>query len=99
MIRSATTVQLLTKKRSICLSLKEKQIEEIHIVGLDTYDCITATAHEASDLGFYTYIIEECCQATTSQELHERAVANLRQTKLTNNSCIENIDFIQLSVA
>jgi nicotinamidase-related amidase len=76
--------------------LHNHRIEEVHLVGLDTYDCITATAHEASDYGFFTYVLEECCQATTSQELHDRAVANLRQTKLTNNSCIEAIDFLEL---
>ena len=76
--------------------LREQEVEEVHIVGLDTYDCITATAHESHDLGFFTYIIEECCQATTNQDLHERAVLNLRQTKLTNNSCIEEIKFIEI---
>ncbi len=57
---------------------------------------LTATAHEASDFGFFTYIIEECCQATRSEELHNRAIANLRQTKLTNNSCVEEIPFIEV---
>ena len=93
-----TTRSAFKGEPSIFQILNEHSVDEVHIVGVDTDDCITATAHEASDLGFFTYIIEECCQSRR-QELHERAVANLRQTKLTNNSCGENIDFIELNVA
>ena len=93
-----TTRSAFKGEPSILPILNEHSVDEVHIVGVDTDDCVTATAHEASDLGFFTYIIEECCQSRR-QELHERAVENLRQTKLTNNSCIEKIGFIELNVA
>lgn len=76
--------------------LRRRRIREVHVVGLDTYDCITASAHEAFDLGFFTYIIEECCQATSGNELHDRAIENLRYVNLTNNSCCEKVDFIEV---
>ena len=86
-----TTRSLFKGDPSLSELLLSAQIEEVHIVGLDTYDCVTATAHEAFDLGFFTYVIEECCQCTSGQELHDRAVENLRFVNLTNNSCREQI--------
>ena len=73
--------------------LKQKSIEEIQVVGFDTNDCIMATVLESFDLGFFTYVIEECSEASTTQENHNHAIALLRHLHLTNNSCKEKINF------
>ena len=73
--------------------LREKNITEVHVVGLDTNDCVLATAYESFDLGFVTYVIEECCQSSSSEELHKHAIAILQGQNMTNNSVVEKIDF------
>lgn len=76
--------------------LKKNNIKEIHIVGLDTNDCILASAFEAFDLGFFTYVIEECCDANSSAALNKKALSVLRKQKITNNSSVENISFLTI---
>ena len=72
--------------------LKNNSIEEVHIVGLKTNACILSTAFDAYDHGFFTYVIEECCE-TNIPELHKSAISVLQKQNLTNNSCIEEITF------
>lgn len=81
------TTKSVFKNEGIIKILKESKIKEIHIVGLQTNDCIIATAFESFDLGFFTYIIEECCEAETSKE-HKLGLEILRKQNLTNNSQI-----------
>jgi nicotinamidase-related amidase len=71
--------------------LKKRSVAEVHIVGLDTSDCVLATAHDAFDEGFITYVIEECCEVADNRTLHQAALEILRYGKLTNNSCLENV--------
>ncbi len=71
---------------NLSVVLKEAGIREIHVVGVDTNDCVLATAYEAFDLGFITYVIEECCQSSSSEKLHEYAIELLRGQNMTNNS-------------
>lgn len=71
---------------SLSKILKKKQIKEVHIVGLDTNDCVLATAYEAFDLGFFTYVIEECTESSSSEKLHKQGLGLLRHLNLTNNS-------------
>jgi nicotinamidase-related amidase len=59
-------------------ALRKGGISEVHVVGLDTNDCVMATAFESFDLGFLTYVIENCCQSSSSDELHEYALEILR---------------------
>ncbi|MFA7191701.1 MAG: isochorismatase family protein [Candidatus Paceibacterota bacterium] len=65
--------------------LKDKNIEEVHIVGLDTNDCVFATAQESFDLGFFTYVIEECTESSQSSELRDCALKILRELNMTTN--------------
>jgi len=94
-----TTRSIFKGQPPILDSLRVNRIEETHIVGLDTYDCIMASAHEAFDLDFFTYVIEECCQCSSGQDLHDRAVANLRFVNLTNNSCKEAVNYLEVEAA
>ncbi len=68
--------------------LKSKKIREVHIVGLDTEDCVLATAFDAFDAGFFTYVIEECVQSTYSDDSHKMALKLLRRQNMTNHSRI-----------
>lgn len=65
--------------------LKRKGIKEVHIVGLDTNDCVFATAQEAFDLGFWTYVIEECTGSGSGEKMHKNAIEILRELELTNH--------------
>ncbi|MFA7315686.1 MAG: cysteine hydrolase family protein [Candidatus Paceibacterota bacterium] len=66
--------------------LQKNKIEEVHVVGFDTNDCVFATAQEAFDLGFYTYVIEECTGASQGEKIHKNAIAILRCLGLTNHA-------------
>lgn len=65
---------------------KKLSVEEIHIVGLDTNDCVLATAYESFDLGFQTYVIEEATHASGGSNLKGAAIEILRNVDLTNHS-------------
>jgi nicotinamidase-related amidase len=76
--------------------LRNKEIEEIHIVGLDVHDCVLASAHEAFDLQFLTYVIEECVQSKPSEELLEASIKILREVRLSNHSCLKEIEYTEI---
>ena len=78
--------------------LKKRNIEELHIVGMDTNDCVLASAFEAFDLNYFTYVIEECAESSKSVEMRKVGFSILRQVKLTNNTCIEPVDFKDISL-
>ena len=93
-ILNAVRVEKETKSvfkgdKNVALILKDKNITEVHVVGLDTNDCVLATAYESFDLGFVTYAIEECCESSSSKELREHAIEILRGQNMTNNSVAE----------
>lgn len=69
--------------------LKDQDIEEVHIVGVETDDCVLATAYGAFDSGFLTYVLEECCAAATGGR-HQTALDILRIQGMTNNRCLAN---------
>jgi nicotinamidase-related amidase len=75
--------------------LTQNDIQEVHVVGVDTHDCVLATAYDAFDYGFVTYVIEECCEAAPTGA-HVRALEILRERNMTNNSVAEDIGFIEI---
>ena len=97
----AITIEKSTKsafKGNVDLRKKllENEITEIHVLGIDTCDCVLATAYEAFDLGFFTYVIEECCQVGTRQDRHEDAINIFRYINMTNNTVKEAIQFVDV---
>lgn len=92
MLPPGTTVITKTTKsafkgdRDLFTLLRTEKIEEVHIVGLDANDCVFATAQESFDLGFYTYVIEECVESSEGKEYREHALEILRELKMTNHS-------------
>ncbi len=87
-----TTKSVFENHNGLLKLLKKHKIKEIHIVGLQTNDCVLATAFESFDKGFFTYIIEECCESDTLKE-HKMGLAVLRDQGITNNSSMEKIIF------
>lgn len=92
LLKNKNVVSIIKKTRSsfkgnknLVKILKQKRIREVHIVGLDSNDCIFATAQESFDLGFYTYVIEECTGSSSGKNIHENAIALLRHLGLTNH--------------
>ena len=75
--------------------LKQQGIQEVHIVGLQTNSCVLTSALDAFDLGFFTYVIEECSESSSLRK-HEVGVEVLREQNLTNNSCVEHVRFTVL---
>jgi nicotinamidase-related amidase len=75
--------------------LVKSKVKELHIVGLQTNSCVLTTALESFDLGFFTYVIEECCESD-EEGAHIIGLDVLREQNLTNNSCIEEIDKIDI---
>jgi nicotinamidase-related amidase len=65
---------------------KERGIEEVHLVGTETHDCVLATAYDAFAAGFPVYAIEECIESGTPGR-HEAGLTLLRWQSMTNNSC------------
>ena len=71
---------------NLCYMLTKNDIEEVHLVGLDTNDCVLATAQESFDLGFSTYVLEECTESSEGPEFRNYALMILRDLKMTNFS-------------
>lgn len=81
---------------NLLTEFNKRGVKEVHIVGLDANDCVLATAYESFDLGYFTYVIEECTESSSSKKIRDAALALLRHVNLTNNSCIENLTFIEI---
>ena len=86
------TTSVFKGSPNVLEALKGSLIEEVHVIGLKTNACVLSTAFDAYDQGFFTYVIEECCE-TNIPELHKSAISILQRQNLTNNSCIEEITF------
>lgn len=65
--------------------LNNNDVEEVHIVGLDTNDCVFATAQESFDYGFSTYVLEECTESSEGAEYRYYALKILRNLSMTNS--------------
>lgn len=66
--------------------LKQHQVEEVHFIGYDINDCVLASAYDAIDLGYFSYVIEELCHHWEANEiLKECAIAIYRRQNMSNN--------------
>lgn len=66
--------------------LKANEIEEVHLCGYESNDCVFASALESFDLGYYTFVIEEASETRTTAVNHTYAINILNYLNLTNNS-------------
>ncbi len=75
--------------QDVAAFLKEKGVEEVHLVGTETNDCVLASAFDAFDSGFPVYVLEECCESATEGR-HQMGLDILRLQGMTNNRCLAN---------
>jgi nicotinamidase-related amidase len=79
--------------------LRQRKIEEIHFVGFDINDCVLASAYEAIDSGYYSFILEELShQQTGIQELADAALTIFRSQRMTNNSLHKKIRYKEVDL-
>lgn len=76
--------------------LRKRKIKEVHIVGLDANDCVLATACEAFDLSYFTYVIEECTDSSAPAKIRDAGFKVLRHVSLTNHSCVEKVKVVRV---
>ena len=81
-----TTKSAFQGDKDLVALCKEKNIEEVHVVGLDANDCVMATAFDSFDAGLWTYVIEECVDSSEGVQLRDAALAILRNVEMTNSS-------------
>ena len=77
------TKSVFKGNKDLAKLFKKSEIQEVHIVGNDTNDCVLATAYEAFDLGFFTYVIEGCVESSSAKALHKNTLSLLRHLSLT----------------
>ncbi len=86
-LRITKTVQsVFHGNKDLVAFLHEKHIKEVHIVGVDTNDCVFATALDSFGAGFYTYVIEECTASSSGETIRAEAIDLLRNIDITNHS-------------
>jgi len=83
-----TTKSVFKGDKDLVKIFRGNKIEEVHVVGIDTEDCVFTTAQEAFDLGFFTYVLEECTESSEGSEYREAALKILRHLKLTNRTSL-----------
>lgn len=83
-----TTKSAFKGDKDLPAALHAAGTEEVHIVGVDVNDCVFATAQESFDLGFFTYVLEECAESSESAEIRDCALKILRHLRMTNHSPI-----------
>jgi len=60
--------------------LKQRGVDELHVCGLATNVCVRATALDAVDLGYTTYMVEDGCRGVDLEPGDvERAIDEMRQ--------------------
>lgn len=59
---------------SICVS---QQLRDVVIVGVDTNECVLATAISVFDSGFIPWIVRDCCASNGGPSAHDRAIQAL----------------------
>lgn len=70
---------------TLAASLRRRRISDVHITGIETHDCVLATALDAFDCGFVTCVIE---RATASKRYldYRAGLRILRRLHLTDHT-------------
>ncbi len=55
-------------------ALKEKGIEEVYIMGIQTENCVLTFARDAFDRGFRVFVMKDYCGSDASTESHKAAL-------------------------
>lgn len=74
--------------------LTNLKVTGLWIMGVYTNECVETTARDASDLGYYTTVIEDAC-ATVTPDLHYASIKTMRDRYariLTTDQAISELD-------
>lgn len=77
-----STRSLFGSDDKLARQLRRRGVKEVHIVGLETHDCILATALDAFDHEFKTRVLVAAC-ASKHVRHHRAACSILKSAKLT----------------
>ena len=98
--KSVRSVFKCDQRADLMNAMASDEIAEVHVMGYDINDCVLATAYDALDLGFYTYVIEEACNRNDgNKDLVAAAISVLRQQNMTNHSSLDDHEDIELDIA
>lgn len=59
--------------------LKDNKIEEIRIAGINTEQCVFATAIEAFDLEYRPVVLSELCRSSVNENWHKFAIETMKE--------------------
>lgn len=59
--------------------IKEKNVTDLYICGLDTHACVYATTLEAYSRGYNVHVIEDLCGASHGDQYHTQAIDMLKK--------------------
>lgn len=77
--------------------LKENNIEELHLIGFDTDDCVLATLYGWLWCWLYCYVLEELTHNYEYDEgLYNSALTIFRNAHLSNNNIHPKIPFVEI---
>jgi nicotinamidase-related amidase len=78
--------------------LNNLDINALFVVGVYTNECVETTVRDASDLGYFVTLVEDCC-TTVTPALHQASLATLRDRYARIISTEQAIDDINRFVA
>jgi len=55
-------------------ALKQHAIEEVHIAGIDTENCVLTFARDAFDRGYKVVVLKDLCRSHSDPDLHKAAL-------------------------
>lgn len=58
--------------------LRNAGVTTVVIVGFFSEQCVTTSARDAADIGYYTFVVEDAV-ATTTQQIHVQAMDHIRE--------------------
>ena len=65
----------------LATALRRRGVNEVHVIGFETHDCVLATAFDAFDHNFTTYVIARAC-ASKRRSRHDAALQILRSANM-----------------
>lgn len=84
-----TVRSIFTTERDEALGqfLRHHGIDELHLAGFDINDCVLASAYDALDRGYFSFVLEECSGRTDGVgAVIDAALTVLRKQGMTNRS-------------
>lgn len=77
--KNVYSVLKITKVKNL---LKQYNIEELYLCGIDTDCCVLATAYDGFDRGYRIRLLEDLCMASSSINLHRAALSIFKRNLL-----------------